>query len=581
MAIRFGLLFLSFIGYFFWLKEKYYVSQELIPVIICTGIGNGMFLAGILNMMPLGVLLIFGFGLIQLRYTKKVKMYISDRNFIWHMGAFFLCCIIFAFLMRGAILTHYDNFSHWALVVKDMLYHDRLPNFESELIMFRSYPTGTAGFIYFICKILGETDGCMAYAQLLISLSCIFTLAVFLNTEKRYSTLLLFSGGIYFLVSGIQVTELLVDTLLALLGLAATVIIYYYRENLKKASLLICPILIFLNCVKNSGIFFWLVNMIFLLYMAVHSKILKKLWKIIAIFDAVLPCMFIYLWKRHVIYVFPEEIHSKHEMSIANYQRVFANKTWEEIREIVTLFIKKTISFQNQGIQMLLIGSIVLIGGFAIASYKKKKFCLSLEMKVGFFCVGSFALYVFSLLGMYLFSMPVGEAKELASYGRYNHTMVMYLYGILLLYVLGNLPPITWSGKRLPQAVTQVIILLLLLFPVWQCRESFSNLWDHSGKEETMYYQMRELKQNYGIPSEKKYFLYISDRSDLTGYCFYVTKYILSSNDVTVCNRDNLEEHIENFENYDYLIVICQDELVRNLMDSKGIFAQDQVIALH
>ena len=47
MAGRFLLFFLSFGGYILWLKERFCLKPEFAPVVICSGIGSIIFLAGI------------------------------------------------------------------------------------------------------------------------------------------------------------------------------------------------------------------------------------------------------------------------------------------------------------------------------------------------------------------------------------------------------------------------------------------------------------------------------------------------------------------------------------------------------
>ena len=49
---------------------------------------------------------------------------------------------------------HYDNFSHWALIVKSMSLTNSFPSFKTDVIMFTSYPPGSAVFIYYFINII-------------------------------------------------------------------------------------------------------------------------------------------------------------------------------------------------------------------------------------------------------------------------------------------------------------------------------------------------------------------------------------------------------------------------------------------
>ena len=60
---------------------------------------------------------------------------------------------------------HYDNFSHWANIVQSLFNRNALPNFEVDIVEFKSYQPGTACFIYLVGMIMGKTEGVMVVAQ--------------------------------------------------------------------------------------------------------------------------------------------------------------------------------------------------------------------------------------------------------------------------------------------------------------------------------------------------------------------------------------------------------------------------------
>lgn len=45
-------------------------------------------------------------------------------------------------------------------------------------------------------------------------------------------------------------------------------------------------------------------------------------------------------------------------------------------------------------------------------------------------------IYIFGLLAMYIFSMPINEALGVAAFGRYMNIFVIYLVGIISLMIL-------------------------------------------------------------------------------------------------------------------------------------------------
>ena len=80
---------------------------------------------------------------------------------------------------------HYDNFSHWALIVKSMSLTNSFPSFKTDVIMFTSYPPGSAVFIYYFIKLVGVTESNAIFAQILLILASITTI---FNWKNIFST---------------------------------------------------------------------------------------------------------------------------------------------------------------------------------------------------------------------------------------------------------------------------------------------------------------------------------------------------------------------------------------------------------
>lgn len=81
------------------------------------------------------------------------------------------------------MFVHYDNFSHWALVVKKIIETNRFPNGFDEIITFKEYPLGSAIFIYFFTKFTNTNESTQMLAQAYMMLVCIMPL--FSNTKKQ------------------------------------------------------------------------------------------------------------------------------------------------------------------------------------------------------------------------------------------------------------------------------------------------------------------------------------------------------------------------------------------------------------
>ena len=269
--IRIIILILSLIGYYLILKRKTKLKEEFIPIVLITSISLVIFIAFILNIAILSSIIIALAGLIL--FTKSVYEIVKNKEKLkFNFNIIFLIIFVLwaAIILKGTILIHYDNFSHWGMIAKEMLITNKLPNFESTTIMFTAYPPGTACIIYFFCKFIGNSEAKMLFAQSLVIISSLYTLFAFCNRNKKINYVITLIAIIYMLIGNIFITQLLVDTVLPVLGLAAFTIIIYYRNDTKKALIYSIPILSFLILVKNSGVFFVVIDL--LVYFPIFIK---------------------------------------------------------------------------------------------------------------------------------------------------------------------------------------------------------------------------------------------------------------------------------------------------------------------
>ena len=102
---------------------------------------------------------------------------------------------IFCLLTLSLKLTHYDNFSHWALIVKYLLLVEELPGAESTMIPFRDYPPGVSLIIYYICRYAGHSQGMMLLAQNGVLFACFFALAGIVEEKTEISAVLASGSG--------------------------------------------------------------------------------------------------------------------------------------------------------------------------------------------------------------------------------------------------------------------------------------------------------------------------------------------------------------------------------------------------
>ncbi|WP_061452319.1 hypothetical protein [Streptococcus oralis] len=451
--------------------------------------------------------------------NKYSLLVIKSKKDIQQISYFFLAMIFLFVILKDNLWIHYDNFSHWGIVAKEIVTYNRFPNFQSELIQFQSYATGSASFIYYISKIAGiHSEGFMSVAQSWLVLSACFTFFAWISPDlKKYSVPTIIFSLLLFIVN-IQPYDLLVDTLLTSLALATVNIIVFYKKSLQQVTYLLGLIFLFLISVKTSGIFF-VISALFLmiLYSFKMSKELRfKIW-LQTLYVSLGTVFLNLLWKAHVAYVFVEGNKSKHSFSLSSYKENLLDKGKSKIIEIVSQYFQRIFSFDN--IILLL---FVLIGGILIYYIWNKRKLLGMELIA--FSVLVYVIYHINLLAMYLVSMPYDEAKNLDSFSRYDLTIVLFVLGVLLIYLLKYA---TQISNRFLYFSTILLIIFSLIH-----RASFYQF--ITSKFTAERYEIEEKLKDIPHQNHVPTVIRINKKSVSKGYLWYLFRYDLQTKDISI-----------------------------------------------
>ena len=414
------------------------------PFISVSIISSVMMIAGLLNILEptvgiiqiLGVLFALYYGY-QFYRQKNFKQFFQEE-FNFGILLYIFGGIYFLILLNNQELVHYDNFSHWGTVVKEIFLNNAFPTEWTHVSDFTNYPPGTAVFIYYFMKATFPSEGMALFGQYLIissSILTIFSIGNRFSSEVRdkYSkirniaiNLMLTLLSIYLLVGVRRVQDLLVDTVLVVVGIALLLtIVEMFREKAVNPFIL-TAILFFLTLVKNIGILFAVIALIIYILLLVINKRHKQMKNWLPVLAPVVANR---LWAAHVALVFPITEVSKHDMSVENYAATFSGKTRLDIQMIAENFFEKVSNYNF--VPLILLSVILLAIIFIGKAYQAKTLFLGL-----IFFMSLLVIYIFGLLAMYIFSMPINEALGVAAFGRYMNTFVIYLVGIISLMIL-------------------------------------------------------------------------------------------------------------------------------------------------
>ncbi|WP_338232528.1 ABC transporter permease [Companilactobacillus muriivasis] len=342
-------------------------------------------------------------------------------------------------------LVNYDNFSHWAVMVKFMTFTGRLPGTTDKLVTFTSYPPATALYITQFVHWTGFSDGTMLVAQFLLIWAAGYSIFAGLRDRSRALTsfALCFTLAISFVFNvAIRLNNLLVDYVLPIIAVSALVGIFSYR---KQHILLCIHTSIFIGAlmlVKNSATFYTVLIGIYFFYtLLTNSKgqwfkrlIEIPLQLIGTIIIGLLPFLW---WNNHVKTTFPI---SKHQISTQAYSKQLNAESHQEIFKIAHKFIEQIFSLNSLSTKGIILINIVLIGAWIYARLIKNLHNNLLGMT--FLLDFIFLIYYISLFGMYILSMPYNEAIVLDGFERYASSMVilnLFIGAIYLVRVLDRL----------------------------------------------------------------------------------------------------------------------------------------------
>ena len=540
----------SLFGYISFLTHREH-KPEISLGITFSLIGSVMFLAGIAGILQAGAVALCAGGWMAFFSELKNRRigFIRSAGFI-----FFLAVSVYLLAVHyNSRFWAYDNFSHWAEATKVLIRYGRFPTAEDTNIQFVSYPPGSAAFIYFFTYISGiSAEWFQAWIQAVLTLGMFTGICALAKNKAGHICAMI--CVMILLCSNTAPWDLLVDTLLPAVAVSGYALIRAEKLPKKGDRYLLIPYLIFLTSIKNSGLFF---AAVLIVYDAVFHPSCRRRYAVLFGASVLLA---LGIWKLHVAAVFPEGETSVHAFSLVNYQGVFSGKTHEEILNTWNAWLKKEFSVENRG---LLLPILLLVRPMSAllfrdgAETRKRLF-----RTAGIHCA-VLAIYAVGLLLMYLFSMK-GDASGLGGYDRYHRTINAFIVGICFADFLRE----PWGAN-----IRGILTALLLLALSWLSILPYPEyLWKQDTNNSR--YLLDSMIESYQVPKGKRYLLL---QDDDRGKLMYIGRYLLDSRDVTV-RKTNIIHRLD-FSNYDYLIILQPSDRTRKYTET-NFHSTDPVIRL-
>ena len=550
VVFRLTIFFASCIGYWEFFRRKTKIDIYFLPIVSVAVQSGVLFLAGLLNLLEESVFFLTFAGLVALIYYVIRSKGISWLQSYIRTGFVYMCCVLIVVLLTvdGKVFAHYDNFSHWALVVKQMLTTNRFPNFEDTVIVYQEYPLGSAAFICYVSKIVGTAESVWMFAQAYMITVCILPIFIFCKKNKVLSVVFMFLATNFIFVYNIKITELLVDTLLPLAAMSMLLYVFIYTGRNRCFSMeayLSVPLLVWILQIKNAGIYFCVLASLWILSGIKTQR--EKLPGIILI--ALSPYISLVLWQKHCEYVFAQAESSIHAMTAQNYISELKTKSPEDIWTICTSWIQFCLTYKDVALVFL---CFVFAGGICFFA------CKNCRKLFGFSVLFSLLMYIsyqIGTMGMYIFSMPLAEAQNLAGSTRYCKSILLAVFFVILILYMTIISNLNYSITK--NSLLYIILIISILIPWRLTGDGFDLFFDIQGNncpEERKWIETNI--NNYGVPFGGQYCVLVSEEK--RGYLLYISKYVLQSSQITALAVDS-QEDLEKVPDKAYVFIYDKD----------------------
>lgn len=568
--IKFIFFIVSLVGYTSFMRLMTSISKYHIYIVVMSCQVAILYLSSLVNILFPASLMIYFLGILLFIYSSVKAKGLTIGNLLKHtnfvtFGMLFYIGIYIVTLWNQSLL-HYDNFTHWATIVKFLYLEDRLPTVADRIISYNTYPVGSSLYLYYITKYVGFSDGIMLVGQFLIIAAAQFTIFGVVKDRRRLlpNAIIFASFGVMtYLNFSIRFNNLLVDLLIAVLAISAISILFLQEYDFFQSSFLISIILAFLVLVKTSALFFVICIIMSHMMTSIQNDEYEKNVKFyLSSLLLFIPIIFNQLWGTHVKDVFAGMASKKHEIVAGSIASVLEGNLSTDQHIILSHYIKTVFSIHTlTSLQIIVIFSsfilFTLIIGIKFKIWKTNLKVLSTSVLMTI-------LYYFGNLIMYLTAMPVEEAKRIAGFERYILTIIVIHFFVFIIQGVRQIDDVfyektyakrnnksfkNFTNKKLYENTTLFAILIFLGFIIS----------DTNGMVKQNTLQPKEQLILKRLSKEKNYeegkFLIVSDNKELVDNYFlsYYSRYQLWNSKVDarydfMLSKDRFEKLIKKYD---------------------------------
>ena len=544
------------------------------------------------NNLRLGTLVIIFVSIIASIYNiitlknsyREYKQYIFTNGLL----IFFISYCFIIVLTWNKVPIENDEFSHWALIVKNMYYHNTLGVGTDSTVLCKSYLSGTSIFQAFSTFLNPKYDISIAYFSM--DIMYISFILPFISTNKfknmliNYCVLLLFPT-----ILSITYLEnsLMVDSILGIC-FALIIFIYFKDDNTTIFKYIILYILFcYLILIKDFGIVLLLIAYLIIIIYSFFYEYKHNLKKFIKekklLICVILPAILLkFFWQiyldNNLIFSFSTNSSSAIKaliqfitFNLSNYEMQIT------FNFLISFYTNNLFINHSTGIVCTIIYLILSL--IVINKTKSKKFKYIL-----FASFVGLIIYCFFLNISYIGIFDSNEATNLHSFTRYLHTYILGMFYLIIIYYINEV----LINKKTHYLILAIITGLSVYSYIFSLNIDNTRLVDYNKDFKDFDYYINK----YTNENDKIYFVYqIGDgiTAFQSQYIYYVANYKVTprkmndgkyslgnkyfDNDYITVNYDNNELKQILIEEYDYVYLYEIDE--QFISKYKNLFAEN------
>lgn len=465
-------------------KRKY---EEILPI-TCSIIILVLFLFGIAGKLFFGAMMVCILGLVAYGVAvgwiiKKKEINLFASNFFsvgfWVFVIVFICVTWFNL---GKLTDSWDEFSHWADIVKVMATLDDFGTNPEAESMFQSYPPGMSLFQYFLQKlyqwtasdIFSEWRLYLAYQMFVFALMVPFIQGFDIRKPLKWlsSLIVLFLSPLLFYQT--IYTTIYIDPFLGILAGTGFATIFLCKNKDVIYSLRVLLTVSMLVLAKDAGLLFAVCLAAAYILDYVHENRLNSIKSEFPLINRrwlCIPASVLaigipkFLWKLH-LKVTDANIMFSAPYDFARLIRIIKGDDLGWQRDVLTGYFRNLINYKvsfgvvdiNYLLLLFLLISIVV--GLCYAFWKKdKSYYWKNGVIISTVCI-LFVIYIVGLCMTYIFRFSEYEATRFASFTRYMNMVYLTVWLFCVLVFLGYLQIYSnWSS--IIEILTLVAVMII------------------------------------------------------------------------------------------------------------------------